>query len=62
MQKLLKFEEVQSRTQKSRSRIYDDMAAGTFPKPVKIGTRAVAWIASEIDEWIEQRIADREAA
>jgi prophage regulatory protein len=36
------------------------MKAGTFPKPVKIGERAVAWPESEINAWLEQRIAERE--
>ncbi|MEE2749373.1 MAG: AlpA family phage regulatory protein [Pseudomonadota bacterium] len=30
---------------------------GTFPAPVKLGARASAWIESEINEWIESRIA-----
>jgi prophage regulatory protein len=31
---------------------------GEFPKPIKIGTRAVAWRESEIDAWITARIED----
>lgn len=35
----------------------------TFPKPIKIGGRAVAWVESEIDAWIESRVAaSRQAA
>ncbi len=41
---------------KSKSSIYADISAGTFPAPIKIGSRAVGWIESEIDEWIEDRI------
>lgn len=37
------------------------MAAGTFPKPVSLSARAVGWIASEIDAWIEGRKAERDA-
>ncbi|QQO51661.1 AlpA family phage regulatory protein [Raoultella ornithinolytica] len=29
---------------------------GLFPKPIKIGTRAIAFIESEIDEWIVSAI------
>ena len=36
------------------------MDAGRFPRPVKIGPRAVAWVESEIDDWLRQRIADRD--
>mgnify|MGYP000423235270 CR=1 FL=1 len=34
----------------------------TFPKPIKIGARSVAWIESEIDQWIYERIAQHKAA
>lgn len=27
----------------------------TFPKPVKLGARAVGWISSEVDEWLLSR-------
>jgi len=32
------------------------MADGTFPKPVKIGKRAVAWPESVIRQWIAERM------
>ena len=53
---------VESKTGKSRSEIYDDMAQGKFPKPVKIGERAVAWRESEVRAWQEQRIRERDGA
>lgn len=59
---LLRLPEVMARTGRRRSAIYADMAAGTFPPCVNIGPRAVAWVASEVDEWIAARIADRGAA
>jgi prophage regulatory protein len=31
------------------------MADGAFPKPVKLGTRKVAWRESDIAAWIEDR-------
>ena len=34
------------------------MARGDFPRPLKIGKRAVAWPKSAIDEWIETRKAE----
>ncbi|EJQ0105560.1 AlpA family phage regulatory protein, partial [Shigella flexneri] len=36
--------------------IYRLISLGRFPKPVKIGPRSVAFIESEVDEWINQRI------
>jgi hypothetical protein len=34
------------------TRIYELMGDGTFPKPVRLGERAVAWLESEVDAWI----------
>ena len=33
-----------------------------FPKPVSIGDRAVAWVESEVKQWIEERIKHFRAA
>ena len=34
-----------------RTAIYDRIKAGTFPAPVQIGVRAVAWKETEIVAW-----------
>jgi prophage regulatory protein len=57
---LLRLREVTRRTGKSRSSVYRDVAAGTFPAPVKLGERASAWPAAEVDRWIAGRIAARD--
>lgn len=36
----------------SRSSIYQMMASGDFPKPLKIGRRAVGWRAEDIENWL----------
>jgi prophage regulatory protein len=41
--------------QLSRSTIYAAVKAGTFPAPVRIGARAVAWRVSEVEQWLEAR-------
>lgn len=51
---LLRLPEVQKKTLRGRTAIYTDP---TFPKPIKIGKRAVAWLESEVDAWIADRIA-----
>ncbi|ELE9684371.1 AlpA family phage regulatory protein, partial [Enterobacter kobei] len=38
--------------------IYRLISEGRFPAPVKIGTRAVAFVESEIDEWIKAVISN----
>ncbi len=46
---------VQRRIGLSRSTIYAKMAEGDFPRPIKLGKRAVGWLDSDIDEWLESR-------
>jgi prophage regulatory protein len=54
---ILKRRDVQTRTGLSRSTIYLRISQGTFPAPINLGSRAVGWLASEIDDWIAQRVA-----
>ncbi|EED1400045.1 AlpA family transcriptional regulator [Escherichia coli] len=53
---LIRMQEVQRRTSYSKQWIYKLIAKGRFPKPVKVGSRAVAFVEREIDEWINQVI------
>lgn len=55
---LIRLPEVQRRTGYSKAWIYRLISQHRFPKTVKIGTRAIAFVESEIDEWINQRIAE----
>ncbi|HDS1115210.1 AlpA family transcriptional regulator [Pluralibacter gergoviae] len=57
-QSLIRFDEVQKRTGYSKAWIYRLLKENRFPQSVKIGSRAIAFIESEIDEWINQRIAE----
>ena len=42
---------------KSRTAIYRDMQAGTFPAAVQLGARAVGWDSDDIAKWQAERIA-----
>ncbi|EEY1763378.1 AlpA family transcriptional regulator [Escherichia coli] len=53
---LLRLSDVMRRTGYGRAWIYRLISLGRIPKPVKIGSRSVAFIESEVDEWINQRI------
>ena len=44
-----------------RTLIYEKISAGTFPAPIKLGPRAVAWVSEEIDKWMDERVAERDA-
>lgn len=60
---ILRLPAVKARTGLSRSTIYLRVSDGKFPKPVSLGGRAVGWIESEVQQWLEQRIeASRKAA
>jgi prophage regulatory protein len=54
--KLIRLPEVMNKTGFSKAWIYRLISKGDFPKPIKIGIRASAFVESEIDEWIEQLI------
>jgi prophage regulatory protein len=51
---------VERATGLKRSAIYALMAVGKFPKPVQLSAKSVGWLQSEIAEWQEERIADRD--
>lgn len=53
--------QVMARTGRCRSDIYRGIASGDFPAPIKLGERASAWSAAEVDSWIASRIAPRDA-
>ena len=60
MNRLLRRPEVERMTGLSRSTIYLLLSSGAFPKPVNIGPRAVAWVETEIAEWVQSRISERD--
>lgn len=55
--KILRLPEVMSATGLSRSTIYAYVANERFPKPIKLGPRAVGWLVIDIEEWINGLIA-----
>ena len=40
----------------SKSTVYKQVNNGTFPKPISMGDRAVAWVTSEVNKVINARI------
>lgn len=54
---ILRRKQVEARTGLSRSTIYARIAEGSFPRPIDLGGgRAVGWIESEINAWVQSRI------
>lgn len=57
--RLIKLKEVMQKTSLGHSSIYKFIAEGTFPKQVSLGAKSVAWVESEVDEWILEMIRRR---
>ena len=55
MPKLLTLRDVTAATALSRSAVYALMAQSRFPKPIRIGTRAVRWVEREVLDFIASR-------
>jgi predicted DNA-binding transcriptional regulator AlpA len=54
-ERLLRRVEVEQRVGLKTSSIYQKIAKGTFPKPIRLGgTSSVRWRESDINEWIAQ--------
>ena len=59
MKKFLRIREVQLFSGLSRSQIYSLVAKGEFPRQVKVSEKASAWLLSELERWMEERVAGR---
>lgn len=55
---LLRMPEIMRRTGYCKAWIYRLISQGKFPRPIKIGSRAIAFVESEVDDWINQRIEE----
>ncbi|MCG6359173.1 AlpA family transcriptional regulator [Vibrio fluvialis] len=57
--RFLKLKEVMEKTALSRSAIYRKMNEREFPESVSLGERAIAWVESEVDEWMVECLKNR---
>ena len=62
MQKFIRLPEVKNRTGLSKTTIYEYVQEGRFPASILIGSRAVGWVAEDVDEWIAKRIKQAQKA
>ena len=53
--RLLTRREVEARCRIARTTLYKMMREDKFPCPIRIGVRAVRWLQSEVEAWIESR-------
>ena len=54
--RLIRLPEVMNKTGLSRSSVYLKIGNGDFPQSVSIGDRSVAWVESEVDDWITSKV------
>lgn len=47
------------KTSLARSTIYKYLTDGCFPKSASLGANKVAWLESDIEEWMEEKLAQR---
>lgn len=59
--RILRRRDVEAMCGIKKSTLYELMGAGSFPKPIHLGSRVTGWIESEIVAWIRDRIAVRDA-
>jgi len=50
--RFLRLNAVLDKTGLSRATLYRKIQDGTFPKQITIGRRCVAWLESEVEEWM----------
>ncbi len=60
--KLIRRNEVERVTGLKRSSIYLKIKEGDFPKPIKLGMRAVAWLEADVMQWIESKVTESRGA
>ena len=56
---LITLKAVTAKVSLGRSTLYRLVASGQFPKPVRVGSKAIRWVAAEVDDWIEVQAASR---
>lgn len=57
--RLVRRPEVCDMTGLPKSTLYDYLQAGTFPAPVRLSARSVAWKLFEVQAWIDSRVSAR---
>lgn len=57
MKKILRLRAAKDWTGLSRSTIYAMMKNGKFPQSLSLGARAIGWLESDIQAWIDSRVS-----
>jgi prophage regulatory protein len=57
----LRLRHVLQKTGLASSSLYDFIEKGSFPKPVPLSQRRVAWLLDEVEAWMQARVDARAA-
>jgi prophage regulatory protein len=57
--RFIRLPEVLYTTGLSRSTVYEMMTRKQFPAQISLGGKTVAWLESEVENWMAERIANR---
>jgi len=60
--KFIRLPEVKNKTGLSRSSIYLRMSNSEFPQSISLGGRAIAWLETDINQWLDECITASKAA
>ena len=44
----------------SKTHLWRLMKAGKFPAPIPLGTKSRHWLVSEVDQWVAEKVAERD--
>lgn len=58
---ILRLRDVIQKTGLSRSSIYKFSDQGLFPRPITLGGMSVGWTTKRIDQWIVERVRERDS-
>jgi prophage regulatory protein len=57
--RILRAKDVQDLTGLANSTLYNLVREHSFPKPISLGNKCKGWVDSEVQEWIEKCIEQR---
>ena len=58
---ILRLRDVIHKTGLGRSSIYKFSGQGLFPRPITLGGMSVGWTTKRIDQWIVERVSERDS-
>jgi prophage regulatory protein len=58
---VLNMPQVLTKVSASRTWLFEQIRAGAFPAPIPLGGRRVGFLLDEVEAWLSDRIADRDA-